>query len=142
MPRLWLKFQLGVFAKMPRERLARLLSIPVVRTLVRKKVLKGLGLDHARIAISGSAPIPPELIEWYRALGLELLEGYGMSENFAYSHVSLPGKARVGYVGNDLPGVESKIGENSEILVKTPADMKGYYKEPELTRAATPTTAS
>jgi long-subunit acyl-CoA synthetase (AMP-forming) len=135
-PRLWLKFQLGVFAKLPEERLARLLKLPIVRTLVRRQVLKGLGLDGTRIAISGSAPIPPATIEWYRALGLELLEGYGMSENFAYSHVSREGKARVGYVGNSLPGVETKLGENSEILVKTPADMKGYYKEPELTRAS------
>jgi len=135
-PRLWLKFQLGVFAKIPRERLVRLLKIPVVRTLVRKKVLKGLGLDHARMAISGSAPIPADVIEWYRGLGLELLEGYGMSENFAYSQVSLQGKARAGYVGNNLPGVETKIGENAEVLVKSPADMKGYYKEPELTRSS------
>jgi long-chain acyl-CoA synthetase len=135
-PRLWLKFQLGVFAKLPEERLARLLKLPVVKTLVRKQVLKGLGLDSAWLAISGSAPIPPETIEWYRTLGLELREGYGMSENFAYSHVSQKGKVRAGYVGNTLPGVECKLGESSEVLVKSPADMKGYYKEPELTRAS------
>jgi long-chain acyl-CoA synthetase len=135
-PRLWLKFQLGVFEKLPEQRLARLLKLPIVRTLVRKKVLKGLGLDGARLAISGSAPIPPETIAWYRSLGLELLEGYGMSENFAYSHVSLQGKMRAGYVGNTLPGVEAKLGENSEVLVKSPADMKSYYKDPELTRAS------
>jgi long-subunit acyl-CoA synthetase (AMP-forming) len=135
-PRLWLKFQLGVFAKLPEQRLARLLKLPIVKTLVRRKVLKGLGLDVTRIAISGSAPIPPEIIDWYRGLGLELREGYGMSENFAYSHVSMQGKVRPGYVGSALPGVEAKLGENSEILVKTPADMKGYYKEPELTRSS------
>jgi long-subunit acyl-CoA synthetase (AMP-forming) len=107
-----------------------------VKTLVRKQVLKGLGLDSAWLAISGSAPIPPETIEWYRTLGLELREGYGMSENFAYSHVSQKGKVRAGYVGSPLPGVECKLGDNSEVLVKSPADMKGYYKEPELTRAS------
>jgi long-chain acyl-CoA synthetase len=135
-PRLWLKFQLGVFAKLPEQRLARLLKLPIVRTLVRKQVLKGLGLDSAWLAISGSAPIPPEIIEWYRTLGLELREGYGMSENFAYSHVSQKGKVRAGYVGNTLPGVECKLGENSEVLVKSPTDMKSYYKEPEMTRAS------
>lgn len=133
-PRLWLKFQLGVFEKMPQPRLARLLKMPIIGALVRRKVLKGLGLDAARIAISGSAPIPPEIIEWYRELGLEMLEGYGMSENFAYSHVSLQGKSRPGYVGNALPGVQVRIGEDSEVLIKSPSDMKGYYKEPELTR--------
>jgi long-chain acyl-CoA synthetase len=135
-PRLWLKFQLGVFEKLPEQRLARLLKLPIIGGIVRKTVLKNLGLDAARMAISGSAPIPPETIAWYRALGLELLEGYGMSENFAYSHVSLPGKSRPGYVGNALPGVEQKIGENGEILIKTPADMKSYYREPEQTRGS------
>ncbi|HTU63460.1 MAG TPA: AMP-binding protein, partial [Polyangiales bacterium] len=110
--------------------------LPIIGGIVRKTVLKNLGLDSARMAISGSAPIPPETIAWYRGLGLELLEGYGMSENFAYSHVSLPGKSRPGYVGNALPGVEHKIGENGEILIKTPADMKGYYREPEQTRSS------
>ena len=135
-PRLWLKFQQGVFAKLPEEKLKRLLSIPVLRRAIKRRILRGLGLQRTRMAISGSAPIPPELIEWYRALGLELLEGYAMSENFTYSHVSLPGKSRVGYVGNTLPGVECRISPEGEILVKSPADMKGYYKEPELTRAS------
>jgi long-subunit acyl-CoA synthetase (AMP-forming) len=135
-PRLWLKFQQGVLAKLPQAKLARLLKLPLVGSLVRRKVLKGLGLHKARFAVSGSAPIPPELIHWYRALGLELLEGYGMSENFAYSHVSLPGRSRVGYVGHPLPGVEQRISPEGEILIKSPADMKGYYKEPELTRAS------
>ncbi len=135
-PRLWLKFHQGVLAKMPQQKLKRLLRLPIIGGLVRKKVLKGLGLHKARIAVSGSAPIPPELIQWYRDLGLELLEGYGMSENFAYSHVSLPGRSRVGYVGNCLPGVQARISPEGEIQIKSPADMKGYYKEPELTRAS------
>ncbi|RME21226.1 MAG: AMP-binding acetyl-CoA synthetase [Deltaproteobacteria bacterium] len=132
-PRLWLKFQLGVFEKMPKEKLDKLLRIPILGRIVRKKVLKGLGLDAVRIAISGSAPIPPELIEWYRKLGLELLEGYGMTENFSYSHCSRPGRTRVGYVGETFPGVECKIDENGEILVRSGATMKGYHKMPEET---------
>ncbi len=135
-PRLWLKFQQGVHAKMPEEKLGRLLRLPIIGGLVRKKVLKGLGLHRARLAVSGSAPIPPELINWYRALGLELLEGYGMTENFAYSHVSLPGRSRVGYVGDCLPGVEHRISPEGEIEIKSPASMKGYYKEPEMTRSS------
>ena len=135
-PRLWLKFQQGVFAKMPEQKLNRLLHIPIVSGIVKKKILKNLGLDESRYAVSGSAPIPAELIQWYRDLGLELLEGYAMSENFAYSHVSQPGKARAGYVGNTMPGVEHRITEEGEIQVKSAANMPGYYKNPEATAEA------
>ncbi len=100
---------------------------------MRRKVLSGLGLDHCRIAGSGSAPIPAQLIEWYRSLGLELLEGYGMTENFSYSHMSQPGRVRVGYVGDANEGVTCKISEEGEVLVKSPGNMLGYYKAPELT---------
>ena len=135
-PRLWLKFQQGVLSKMPARKLRRLLKIPIVSGIVRKKVLRGLGLESVKFAGSGSAPIPPELIQWYRDLGLELLEGYGMSENFAYSHISQPGKTRVGYVGSPLPGVQHKLSDAGEILVKSAGSMLGYYKEPELSAAA------
>ncbi|RLC00269.1 MAG: AMP-binding acetyl-CoA synthetase [Deltaproteobacteria bacterium] len=132
-PRLWLKFQLGVFQKMPPKKLGRLLKIPILSGIVKKKILTGLGLNHVRFAGSGSAPIPKEVIEWYRSLGLELLEGYGMTENMSYSHVSKPGQVRVGYVGSPLPGVEQQISEEGEVLVKSPGNMTGYYKMPEKT---------
>ena len=132
-PRLWLKFQLGVFQKFPEKRLQRLLSIPIVRGIVRRKVLKGLGLAHVRLAGSGSAPIPAELIEWYNKLGLHVLEGYGMSEDFAYSHMSTPALRRAGYVGVPCDGVETRISEDGEIQIKSPGDMLGYYKAPDLT---------
>ena len=132
-PRLWLKFQLGVFHKLPPEKLNRLLRIPLLNRVIKKKVLTGLGLQHVRLAASGSAPIPPDLIQWYRDLGLELLEGYGMSEDFAYSHASYPGLGRVGYVGSPMPGVDVKISDEGEILIKSPGNMMCYYKQPELT---------
>jgi long-subunit acyl-CoA synthetase (AMP-forming) len=133
-PRLWQKFQSGVFAKMPPQKLATLMKIPIVSGVVKKKILKGLGLENVRVAGSGSAPIPAALIQWYRDLGLELLEGYGMTENFAYSHASVRGKARVGYVGNAYPGVEHRISAEGEVQVKSPGMMLGYFKEPELTK--------
>jgi long-subunit acyl-CoA synthetase (AMP-forming) len=132
-PRLWLKFQLGVFHKLPPEKLKRLLRIPLLNRVIKKKVLTGLGLQHVRLAASGSAPIPPDLIQWYRDLGLELLEGYGMSEDYAYSHASHPGGGRVGYVGSPMPGVDVKISDEGEILIKSPGNMMCYYKQPELT---------
>ena len=132
-PRLWLKFQLGVFHKLPPKKLNRLLHIPLLNRVIKKKVLTGLGLQHVRLAASGSAPIPPDLIQWYRDLGLELLEGYGMSEDFAYSHASHPGGGRVGYVGSPMPGVDVRISDEGEILIKSPGNMMGYYKQPEMT---------
>jgi long-chain acyl-CoA synthetase len=133
-PRLWSKFQLGIFKKMPPQKLKRLLKIPILSGLVKKKVLTGLGLEYCRFAGSGSAPLSEDIINWYRSLGLELLEGYGMSENFAYSHISLPKRSRVGYVGEPLPGVEHRISEIGEIEVKSPANMMGYYKDDEKTK--------
>jgi len=135
-PRLWLKFHLGVSAKMPPKKLGRLLKIPILNNIVRKKVLTGLGLDQVRFAGSGSAPIPADLIHWYRSLGLELLEGYGMSENFCYSHVTRPGRVKVGYVGETYPGVECRLSDEGEILIKSPASMMGYYKMPDATKDA------
>lgn len=131
-PRLWLKFQLGVFAKMPPAKLDRLLRIPILGKVVAKKVLRGLGLDQVRIAGSGSAPIPPELIKWYRRLGLNLLEGYAMSEDFAYSHLSTADKKAPGWVGVPFNDVSVRIDTDGEVLIKSPGCMVGYYKRPDL----------
>ncbi len=135
-PRLWVKFQHGVLQKVPKQKLERLLKIPVVSKLIKKKVLKGLGLDKVKLAGSGSAPLSNDVLDWYRNLGLELLEGYGMSENFAYSHMNKPGRTRTGYVGEALPGVETRISEQGEVQVKSPATMMGYYKDDEKTAEA------
>jgi long-subunit acyl-CoA synthetase (AMP-forming) len=128
------RFQHGVLQKMPKEKLDKLLKIPLVNKLIKKKVLKKLGLDKVKLAGSGSAPLSHDVLDWYRNLGLELLEGYGMSENFAYSHMNKPGRSRTGYVGEAAPGVETKISDEGEILVKSPATMVGYYKDEEKTK--------
>ncbi|HET7526638.1 MAG TPA: AMP-binding protein [Burkholderiaceae bacterium] len=132
-PRLWLKFQQGVFAKMPPAKLDRLLSIPLLGRLVAHKVLKGLGLDAVKQAGSGSAPLPPELIRWYRRIGLKLFEGYGMTEDNSYSHTSNEQASEPGYVGVPMAGVEVKLSPDGEILIKSPGQFSGYYKQPELT---------
>ena len=131
-PRLWLKFQHGVFAKMPPKKLDRLLKIPILSGIVKRKVLKNLGLDQALLAGSGSAPIPAELLAWYRKLGLNLVEGYAMSEDFAYSHNSTVEVNEPGCVGLPLPGVQVRISDEGEILIKSPGQFVGYYKRPDL----------
>jgi long-subunit acyl-CoA synthetase (AMP-forming) len=133
-PRLWLKFQLGVFQKMPEKKLNRLLKIPILKNIVKKKILTQLGLSNVRFAGSGSAPIPKEVLEWYRNLGLELLEGLGMTENFAYSHCNKPGEVRPGYVGPPYPDVQHRISETGELEIKSPGNMMGYYKMEEETK--------
>jgi long-chain acyl-CoA synthetase len=135
-PRLWLKFQQGVFAKIPPRKLDRLLRIPVLRRIVARKVLQGLGLDAVRHAASGSAPIPAELIQWYRRLGLNLFEGYGMTEDLAYSHASSREHNAPGLVGVALPGVQVRLAHDGEILIKSPGQFVGYYKRPDLNAQA------
>ncbi len=133
-PRLWMKFYLGVNAKLPPKKQKVLFRLPILGSLVKKKVLKQLGLDHCRAALTGAAPLSAEIIGWYRNLGLELLEVYGMSENFGYSHANRPGQAKVGTVGQANPGVEHRIGEGGEVQVKSPGQMLGYYKNEAKTR--------
>jgi long-chain acyl-CoA synthetase len=134
-PRLWVKFQQGVQAKMPAEKMNMLLRIPILGGIVRKKVLTGLGLDQVVFAAGGAAPMPTALLEWYNKLGLEIVEVYGMSENCGVSHATLPGKPRPGTVGPQYEGVQTRIDPaNGEIQMKSEGLMLGYYKEPELTK--------
>ncbi len=136
-PRLWVKFQQGVSAKMPPAKLERLLKIPILNRIVRKKILGALGLDHCEFAAGGAAPMPPALLNWYARLGLPIVEVYGMTENCGVSHATLPGVQRPGTVGPTYQGVECKIDPaNGEILVRSHGTMLGYYKEPELTQQA------
>lgn len=132
-PRLWTKFYLGVNEKIPLHIQKILFKIPVLGKLVKKKLLTKLGLNHVRYAFNAAAPLPTDIILWYRNLGLELLEVYGMTENCGYSHVTRVGQFASGYVGHAQPKVECKIDENGEILVKSPGTMLGYYKNPEKT---------
>lgn len=110
------------------------MKIPLVSYFVKRKLLKALGLENVRYAGSGSAPLPADLLAWYRSLGLELLEGYGMTENFNYSHFSKPGRGRVGYVGETYDDVKQRLAEDGEMQVKSPGMMMGYFKNEEATK--------
>jgi long-chain acyl-CoA synthetase len=136
-PRLWVKFQQGISAKMPPAKLDRLLKIPILKGIVKKKILTALGLQECVFAAGGAAPMPPDLLRWYNKLGLDLVEVYGMTENCGVSHATLPGKQRPGTVGLPYDGVQSRLDPvTSEIQVKAPCLMLGYYKEPVLTKEA------
>jgi long-chain acyl-CoA synthetase len=132
-PRLWTRFQQGVLEKLPQPKLARLLGIPLIGGLVARKIRKGLGLDRARILVSGAAAIPRALLDWYQSIGITICEGYGMTEHLAYGCFNRPGQVRFGTVGRPMPGNELRIAENGEILLRCPSLMLGYYQDPEKT---------
>jgi long-chain acyl-CoA synthetase len=134
-PRLLLKFQQGVFAKIPREKLSRLLRIPILNRSVKKRILRKLGLATVKHAACGAAPLSPEMLTWYRNVGLNLAEGYGMTETLITHLPGLDG-VRPGYVGCALEGVEAKIGENQELLIRSPMNLLGYHKDAEGTAAS------
>lgn len=133
-PRIWTKFQLGVLAKMPQKKLDRLLSIPIVSGIIKKKLKKGLGLDKIRGCLTGAASIPESTKAWYRRIGVPIAEGYGMTENCALCTCLEAAEIKPGSVGRPLAGSTVRIDpESGEILMKAPYLMRGYYKDPEKT---------
>ncbi|MGU7772704.1 AMP-binding protein [Burkholderia sp. MR1-5-21] len=135
-PRLWNKFHLRVCEKIPAPMQARLFALPWVGARIKHRIVRELGLDQARIVVTGTAPMPEHLMRWYRSLGLELLDGYGMSE-CGLLHVNRPGHVRAGTVGQPYAGVEARIAENGELEIRSAGQMLGYYRQPALTAAQT-----
>ena len=134
-PRVWTKLQVGILSKFSQKTLDILLNIPLISGLLKKLIKKGLGFTRTRIAVSGSAPMPVELIEWFRKVGIFITNGYGMTENCAICS-SVDGKdfGKLNTVGKPQKGVDLKIDEETgEILMKGPFVMIGYYKNEELT---------
>ncbi len=128
-PRLWTLFQQRIQDKLPQKKLNILLKLPLINTLLKKKLAQGLGLDQARVLGCGSAPVSPALLEWYHSLGLNITEAWGMTESFAYSTLNYPFRAdKIGSVGNAGPGIELKIAEDDEIMVRSKGLFSGYYK--------------
>ncbi|EAR09400.1 AMP-binding protein [Reinekea blandensis] len=136
-PRLWTRFQTGVFEKMPAQKLSRLLKIPVLGKLVARKIRKGLGIDAARLYGSGSAPISPSILQWYRTIGIDICEGWGMSETTGLSCTNMPFDPElIGTIGRPCDCVEMKLSDQGEILIRGDAVFKQYYKNPEATEAS------
>ena len=134
-PRLLLKFQQGVFAKIPKDKLDKLLRIPLVNWSVKRRILRQLGLSTVQHAACGAAPLAPEILLWYRNLGLELAEGYGLTETLI-TNLPVPGTVRPGFVGSPIEGVEAKLSEQNELLLRSFMNMMGYYRDPEGTQNA------
>jgi long-chain acyl-CoA synthetase len=160
-PRIWEKFHAGVSAKMAESKGAKakiaswalgvgrkacdarnhgramspLLSLQykLANKAVFSKVKAALGLDRARICVSGAAPIAKEVLEFFTGLDLIVHEVYGQSEDTGPTSFNMPGATRIGTVGKVIPGAEVKIADDGEILVRGPNVFLGYYKEPAAT---------
>ena len=104
--------------------------------LVLAKLKAAMGFDRARELVSGAAPIAPDVLAFFQSIDLPIREIYGQSEGSGPTSYNLPGKTKLGTVGPPLPGVEVKIGDDGEILVKGPNIFLGYYKEPAATAEA------
>ncbi len=100
---------------------------------VFRKLKERLGFDRLRVAYSGAAPIAPDVLHFFQSIGVNLIEGYGQTEGSGVTTASRIGRVKFGTVGPPLAGVEVKIAEDGEILVKSPGVFKGYYKNPEAT---------
>ena len=133
-PRIYNKFKDKILEKIPQKRLNFLLSVPIISSLIKKKVRKSLGWSNANAIVSGAAFLPQDLIEWYGRLGINILNGYGMTENCCVcSYLDTTTADGKGSVGKPWDQVEIKIGENGEILNKSPYLLKEYYKNPDYT---------
>ena len=134
-PRLWVKFQSGVHAEIPPRKLRILLAIPILGRIVARKIRAGLGLQDCNLYSSGSAPISPHTLRWYQKIGINIGEGWGMSETSGLSCGNFPFQAkRIGTIGVPLEGTELKISEEGELLIRSPGLFTEYYKQPELTQ--------
>jgi long-chain acyl-CoA synthetase len=131
-PRVWEKLHAALRGVLPTVDPAAVRALP---DAAKQAVLTRIGLDRCVIATTGAAPIDPEIVEFFRALGVPLTEGWGMSELSNAATLAAPDSARTGAVGPAFPGVEVRIADDGEVLVRGPLVMGGYYKDPELTMA-------
>ncbi|MBB3039741.1 AMP-dependent synthetase/ligase [Hoyosella altamirensis] len=114
----------------PTSRALYALGYPLVFRALRDK----LGLRKVRAAISGAAPISPDILRFFSALGVPMFEAYGMTENCAVATASRRGRVKLGTVGEPIPGIELKLDENTgEILTRHPGNFVGYWRRPEAT---------
>ena len=135
-PLVYSRLQAGILKKLPQRKLDVLMAIPLVRGLIRRKILAGIGLQNSRLCVVGAAPMPIPLLKWFSKIGIEIYQGYGMTEASVYPTACLPWQNRVGSVGKPLPESGFKLSEEGEILFRHGGLMAGYYKAPELSDAA------
>lgn len=101
---------------------------------VLKNIRKFIGQDRNRYSVTGAAPISHDLLDFYKSLGIDIREGYGLTESTGAAIGHHPGDYKFGTVGRPLPGIQVKIAEDGEILIKSPSVFMGYYNDPARTQ--------
>ncbi|MCK5402231.1 MAG: AMP-binding protein [Flavobacteriaceae bacterium] len=132
-PRIWAKFKEKILIGLPQKKLNKMLRIPILGGIIKKKIKKKLGLSKATYIISGAAPLAASLIEWFKKIDISILQGYGMTEDCIISHGNLPHANKIGTVGKPAYGAKAKLTAEGEICILNNSLMKGYYKNPEAT---------
>ena len=134
-PRIYSKFQEKILEKMPQKKLTSLLKIPVISWLVKRKLKNALGMSKVKAVVTGAAAMPLELLDWYKTIGIYITNGYGMTENCATcTNLNPYQPLGRGSVGKPTPGVDLKISDQGEILMKGPFILSEYYKNEEITK--------
>jgi long-chain acyl-CoA synthetase len=108
-------------------------SLAVADRLIFRKIRERLG-GRLRLPVSGAAPLGRDLARFYEAIGMPLLEGYGLTEG-GITILNPIGDTRAGSIGKPLPGVEVRLGDDGELLIKGPCLFSGYYNDPESSNA-------
>lgn len=157
-PRVWEKFEAALRARLGQQkgvakritdaalwlegmadrdagRFAPVLGLPrrVSKKLVFDKIRHGLGLDQLEVALAGSAPMEVATLDFFRQLGIPIYEAYGLTENSGVATCNVYQQARAGTVGPPLSGVDVRLADDGEVLIRTAANTVGYYRKPEAT---------
>ena len=133
-PRIYEKIYSNLMAAIESKAILKYgLMIPGLSKIFKRKLKEAAGFSNSRFAISGAAPINPDILTLFQKLDIPLFEGYGMTENTAGATLNFVGHNKIGSVGKALPDTEIKIAEDGEILIKGENVMKGYYNNPEAT---------
>ena len=133
-PRIYEKIYSNLMAAIESKAILKYgLMIPGLSKIFKRKLKEAAGFSNSRFAISGAAPINPDILTLFQKLEIPLFEGYGMTENTAGATLNFIGHNKIGSVGKALPDTEIKIAEDGEILIKGENVMKGYYNNPEAT---------
>ncbi len=134
-PRIWTKFRQGILAKIPEKKLERFLKIPIISTLVKKKIRKSLGLSNTKLVVSGASALPEDTISWFKKFDIKIQEAYGLTETMGIVAFDPIIDMRPGKTGRRLEEGQIKIDPvTDEILVKNNWMFTGYYKDPILTK--------
>lgn len=130
-PLVWTRLQAAVLREVPEEKLNWLLAVPIISRIVRRKLAVRLGLDRCWLRVSGAASLSTQTLCWFKKIGLEIYQGYGMTENSIYCSTNLPGANRLGSVGQPFRDSPVRISRENEIQNRHPGVTPGYYKDPE-----------